>query len=598
MAFESVVFAGSMGLLLPLLIGYPLAVGLGLGRQLRAIGFAAALGLAVLLIACRAAQVYWPIGVASPWILSGVMAFILLSWAARSVRANAWYLLVAHGKMLCALAVAVIVADVCLIAPILFGDALQFEGTRNADSFTFTSSARYMLEHAFHGAADVSPEHPVYTISRGYFGTEAMQPRPAAEGLLAWFSALGRRDPLYFYNALQAAGVLLAGLSVLAFLPNGWRVRSLTTGLIVLVYALACPMLWHVAINSNYANGLHLAAATAYVALALVPRAIPSFLAGVLLLGSLLSGYPELLAVAGLARVLGVLGYGFAVRSLRVVMTEAGWLIGELITAGLMLPWAAQGAWMVYRTTWTLTQVDAELYGRMYAGMPLFGAALLVYLLRWRVMRQGDATGKVRSLLGGVLMAFIVAQVAMVACGFDYGGFKISEYFVTLLLGVLLLTLPVPGIRSPPESGERWIHWASALAIAFASIMVVASALMVRRAWRWSMVRRVTPDLVQLGKLLPALSDSKPVALGTTPQPFYYGMWVPYLTDVAVAHDFTRDPQAAGYLSPYLQSSGKSAAFYGEAELLLVIDAPDQPVAHPDAIAHFGSVYLLRKPPR
>ena len=575
-------------LLFAWLLGYPIATWCGLGRGVRALGYASACGTALLLITCRGVQMIAPIGAARWVLLAGFVVMVVIAWSRRSTRSAAAELLSEHGLGLAGLLCGVVAIGVMLGAPILFGNAIQFDGTRNADSFTFTSSARYMLAHSFYGAPDFTPEHPVYTISRGYFGDGAMQPRPAAEGLLAWLSALRGTDPMYLYNAVQAAGVMLAGLAALAFLPAAWKARHASDWTLLAVYTLACPTLLHVATNSNFANGFNLPAAAGYVALGLLPRSRGSTAAGVLFIGSLLSGYPELLVFAAATRGFAVVCDAIASRTIAKVVREAAWMIGELIAAGVVLPWAALGAIAVFRTTLGVSETGAsELGGNMYAGLPMFVAAAVALGIAWRRLASIDERGR-RSFLVGVLVAFAMAQVVMVARGFGYGGFKISEYFLPLLVGVMLRSV----ISAP--SGVRLGRVAAFYAVAVAALLTIKSADVLRRAWEWSEARRVTPDLVKAGKALAELAHGRPIAMGTSPQPFYYGMWLPYLTSVPIAYDLRYDPDAAGYLSPYLHTTAHTAELYGEAQLQVDIGVGDEHTATA-AIAQFGRVVIRPK---
>lgn len=175
-------FGGTV--LLALLLGYPPAVWCGLGRGMRAVGYASACGTALLLVVCRGVQMIAPIGELR-WILLAVFAGLAaVMWSVRSVRQEAVALLSGNGRELACLLCGVLVIGVLLGAPILFGNAIQYDGTRNADSFTFTLNARYMLDHSFYGAPDFTPEHPAYSISRLFFwcrcATAAPRSRRAA----------------------------------------------------------------------------------------------------------------------------------------------------------------------------------------------------------------------------------------------------------------------------------------------------------------------------------------------------------------------------------------------------------------------------------
>jgi hypothetical protein len=573
--------------LLALLAGFPIAVLCGVGRGVRAIGFASACGTSLLLIVCRAVQMISPLAPAEWIVLGALLLAIVAAWSQRPTRVAFSELWQADGRLLCAVLGAAAVVGILLGAPILFGDAIQYEGTRNADSFTFTQSAQYMLGHAFHGAEDFTPEHPIYTISRGYFGDGAMQPRPAAEGLLALMSAWRGVDPMYLYNAVQAAGVMLAGFAALAFLPQGWRARNAADRLLLAVYVVGCPALLHIAANSNFANAFNLPAATAYVALGLLPRTRGTFVAGILFIGCLLSGYPELLVFMAMARGLGVMLEGWKTPAISGVIREAGWMIGELLAACVLLPWAALGAIAVFKTTLGVSREGAsELGGNMFAGLPMLAAAIIALGIGWRALGAMPDAGR-RWFLAAILVAFGLAQGLMLARGFDYGGFKVSQYFVTLLIGVVLRSV------LSPAAGIKLGRAAGAVAVALSILMVVKSADVLRRAWDWSQARRVTPDLVAAGRELARLSHGLPVALGTTPQPFYYGMWVPYVASVPIAFDLIRDANAAGYLSTYLRLAGREQEMLNASQLQLEIDTSTQAGAKP--VARFGNVVIRPK---
>jgi hypothetical protein len=580
-------FGFAATLLMAMLAGFPAAVWCGVGRGVRALGYASALGTSFLLIACRGVQMMAPLGNAR-WPMFAVFAIALtIAWSRPVTRAAFVELLRDHGRGLAIVMLAAVAVGVALGAPILFGHAIQYDGTRNADSFTFTQSAQYMIGHAFFGAPDFTPEHPVYTISRGYFGADAMQPRPAAEGLLAWLSALRGIDPMYLYNAVQAAGVMLAGLAALAFLPRDWRARGAKDWALLAVYVVACPTLVHIAANSNFANGFNLPAATAYVALGLMPRSRGSFFASIVFIASLLSGYPELLVFVAITRGIAVVFEGFSRRAPGAMFREAIWMMAELVAACVVVPWAALATYSVFKTTLGVSHAGAsDLGGNMYAGVPMFAAAAIALAVAWRALGSTLDAGR-RWYLMGILVAFALAQAVMLARGFDYGGFKVSEYFVTLLVGVVLRSVLVGATGLQPG------RTAKALAVVLAVVMLMKSADIVRRAWDWSQSRRVTPDLVAAGRALGPLSRGQPVAMGTSPEPFYYGMWVPYVASAPIAFDLIRDPDAAGYLSPYLRLTGRTQAMLDAAQLQLDIDAKQDDEAPP--VAHFGDVVIRPK---
>ncbi|MBE1161707.1 hypothetical protein [Dyella acidiphila] len=582
-------YAWLAGLALPCALGWPLAVRLGFHEGPRALGMMAACGLSLLLIACRAVQVWYPLAAAAWYLALAYALALLVLWTAGDVRRALRQLLQQHANDLLLLGLIVAVLSLALNVPVFKG-AIQFEGSRNADSFTYVSSARYMLGHAFDGVPDFSPAHPVFTIARLYFGDTAMQPRPAGEGLLAWLSAMRGVDPMYVYNGLQTAAVMLAGLSVLVFLP---RRPSRGFGLLAWVM-LGCPTLLFVAINSNFANGMALAAATAYVGLGLLTRRRGTFVAALLLLGCMLSAYPELIVFAGAIRAFALIGEALATRRLRWLLQELLLLLAELLLACLLLPWAAKGSWIDYLTTLHLSHAGAsDQAGNMYAGLPLAAFALLLLGLSWQGWSRMPQAVRMRALGAGVLLAFALAQLLMMARGYGYGGFKISEYFVSLLAGVVVACGAVLLDGDTPSTSTRWRFAGPAALVLLALVTVWQDTRMIKRSWAFAGDRQITRDLVAMGQWMDAHAQDRLIAMGSTPTPFYYGHWLPYLTRAQMVYDW-RDPDAAGFLSPYLKLA--ETHHYAEADLRLSIDDIAAPRAkQADDVAAFGRVHLSRR---
>lgn len=535
---------------LPLALGLPVAVRLGVGQGAGRLGFAAAIGMAIILIACRAVQMWLPIGIAAPWMAMGTGLALIALWAPAKTRRRVCGLWRAQRRTLAAFLGMGMMIVVLINVPIVAGGALQFEGSRNADSFTFTSNARYMIGHAFFGAPDFSPDDPVYSISRSYFGVDATQPRPAAEGYLAWLSALSGKDPLYLYNAAQGGGLLLAGLSVLALarLRRGDEAKASAWTMAIMVFA--SPALAYVAINSNFANNLNLAPATAYVALALVRNTRVRIALGALFIASLLGGYPELMVFIVACRVLAILIQTMT-RATDCVR-KIGAVGMELLLGCLAVPWAAKAAFVVYATTLGIgSSQDPSLHGDIAEGLPLFGLAACTFAFCIFRRRGGnlDCDG-VGSLYAAVLVVFAVAQLAMFIKGFAYGGVRLAGYFVTLHLGVLAGSVAMALTR---QASNLMATIARRGMLAIAVVMSLKTAFMMEKSWRIAKQRQVSPELIALAQWLDNKSGEGDVLMGPMHQPFYHGMWIRYLTSAPLIYDFSKG-DVAGYLSPYLRS--------------------------------------------
>ena len=534
---------------LPLALGLPVAVWLGVGQGVGRLGFATAIGMGIILIACRAVQMWLPIGIAAPWMAVGAGVILVALWAPAKIRRKIRRLLCVQRRAVAAFLCTGMLIVVLINVPILAGNALQFEGSRNADSFTFTSNARYMIGHAFFGAPDFSPDDPVYSISRSYFGADATQPRPAAEGYLAWLSALSGKDPLYLYNAVQGAGLLLAGLSVLALVRQRRCDETKTSPWAMAIMVFACPALAYVAINSNFANNLNLAPATAYVALALVRNARVKMILGVLFVASLLGGYPELLVFMVACRVLAIVIHALA--GATDYVRRIGSIGVELLLGCLAAPWAAKAAFVVYATTLGIGgSHDSSLHGDIAEGAALFALALAAFALSLKCRRHAPFDlPDVRAIYAAVLVVFAMAQVAMLIKGFAYGGFRLAGYFVTLHLGVLI------GSATHSLVAETSAHFYGLARHGWMVVIVLVTlktSLMIEKSWRTAKQRHVSADLVALGNWLDQNTGLDGVLMGLMPQPFYYGMWIRYLTSAPLVYDFSRG-DVAGYLSPYLR---------------------------------------------
>jgi hypothetical protein len=571
--------AFALAVLIPGVVGLPLALRVLPDGGPRAIGLGAACGLAVIMVVVRAAHMVLPIRDAAFGIGATLLAVAATAWISADVRRHAMSLLREHGKAMASMAVAMFIVVVAVNMPILFGNALQFDGTTNADSFTFTSSARYMLDHAFHGAADFSPEHPVYSISRSYFGNGATQPRPAAEGYLAWLSVVLGRDPMLLYNAVQAAGWALAAVSVMGFWPPCAQARP-GMRMLVTLFTVACPALLVVALNSNFANIYHLPVATAYVLLSRQDSSPKTFAAGVLLLACLLGGYPELIPFMGLCRGLAVAARARRLRSWRIVTREGALLAMEAIAACCLVPWAALHAFTVFSTSMALSGGNDALRGNLYAGLPLFVAASAAWLWGNRYRSTEDAA--LNDAIAGMLGAFALMQCWMVYRGFDYGGFKLSEYFSPLFAGVLAAS-------ACRLAAQRHVAYERFLFV-LAAGMVYQSSHRIVKSWRVADQRKLTADLQHAAAYADSLPRGTLIAMGSSPAFFYYGMWVNYLTKGRLVYDVSLK-DTAGYLSPYVRLADQAP--HAKAHIHLSIDHPESVREHlPCDIKSFGNVHI------
>jgi hypothetical protein len=386
----------------------------------------------------------------------------------------------------------------------------------------------------------------------------------------------------------------LAGLSIFVFVPEQGARASRGVFTLLCIAIMGCSTLLFVAINSNFANGMTLAAATAYVGLGLLRRSLATFVLSLFFIGCLMSGYSELLVFVGAVRFIAVLGEGVFTHKPRWILTESALLLLEVLVASLILPWAAMDTWVVYKTTLALSHAGAsDQSGSMFAGLPLALTALVVLWLAWGSLQAQSTGARMKAVFASVLLVFGLAQLLMLVRGYSYGGFKISEYFVTCLTGVMAACCTISWQGSNKLfAAERWRHVNVFALAVIALAMLWHDARMIKRSYEFANDRRITRDLVAMGQWLHIHMPDELIAMGATPTSFYYGHWVPYVTDTHMVYNWS-DPGAAGYLSPYLRLSEKKQ--YADAKFVLSIDdiehARNQ---QPSDVAAFGLVHLSR----
>ncbi|HEX7816061.1 hypothetical protein [Dyella sp.] len=545
-------YALFVGSALPFALGWPIAILLGFRQGVRSVGMGLAIGLSLVLLICRAAQILVPMTSAAYWLLAACVGAGLALWFCRQVRIQAKNLLMAEAWRLAMAAALALLLIVVINLPML-QNVVTFDGSRNTDSIYFTINARYMLGHAFDGAADFDPAHPAFYLARMYFGQGAIEPRVGSEGFLALLSAWAGRDPIYLYNGLQAAGLIASLLSLLIFVPPEAEPVRRRDWLMLLALAFICPTLLFVAINSNFPNLMTLPAAAGYVGLFMMPRRRTFLLAAVLLIGGLMSTYPELLLFVGFMRGLAILA-SIRLWGVRGCMVAWAWMLLEIGLACCLFPWAAAGSWHAFVAAHDLSHADAsERDGNMYAGVAMALAAAAILVLSWRVLSRHLVGKVIQAMQTAILVAYGLALAAMVVRNFPYGGFKLSQYFIAPILGGMLACAAVVLVECQSQHWSRkWRHPALLACVAVLAVMVLRDGRLIRRDWEFSADRRVTYDLMAMASAVEKRLPDSVVMLGETPADFYYGHWVPYILDAQVILDLSHR-EAGGQLRPYLQ---------------------------------------------
>lgn len=585
-------------LILPLLIGYPIVGTLRLSLGLNRLIWGLIFGLAVLIILIRSLQCLYPTSDVA-WPLAAFFALItVISWPATGAFNRLRQDLRWLGPRACFYgALAALVVIVALNLPTLRYHALAFEGTVNHDTFHYVVTARYMQEHPFYPPVEYSPEHPVYQYIRTVFGQESVLGRVGAEGYLAWLASLARLNPVLLYNALSTAGVIAAALASLLFLSR-FTQRTLRSSIRqgwVVPAAFLAPAMYLAAFNSNYSNIYGMAFLAAYLAACWSGRGWQRAVVTTALLTALLGTYSELAPIAW-----ACLGFALLLRwRLRAsefvgAFRDGLSVLRDALCSFALFPWIALTAWHVIHNSFQVSQNQGTSMLDVYAGLsparyllafltscrsvgeliPSPIAAIILCMSAYLVMRGTYRNGKYRHLAAGVGLAFLFLTGSIFIHSFNYGKVKVLEYFCPFIVPTLLAGSKTR-INGANHKRRSFRYWHAASLLGNVAVALLAIVLLTKESLHWGKIKRITPDFVALAEKIDELPRGSLVAVGQFTWPYYYSMWLPYLSNATFL--FSEQYGGGGYLSDYVKEhpyAPMTAAMYLAQERTSWVDSP------------------------
>lgn len=602
-------------LLIPFLLGYPLACALRIGQGLRRLACSGVLGLAVLIVILRSVQYIAGIADVAWWLGALFMAAIVLGWSRRDTRRSIRRDLVSSGAVGTALlGLCVVALIVALNLPIVLHHAIAFEGTGNNDSILYVLNARWMQHHRFFDARSISPGAPLQELTRAFFGWRVEYGRVGGESLLSFVSLLIGEDPVYAYNAVLSAGVAWAAIASLMILPvESWRSRhnGLRQGWLLLPF-FCTPALMFIVFNSNYASAFGILFFTAYVIVSLGPtRSCRHGVAAVLLLGALAASYPELIPIAWLSLGLILLArLGLRDFTLRAAVRAGVWIAVEAAICVVVFFWLTLSAWFVIAHAHLSFDTQANLWPDAYAKLPplryIVGlltmsrpfaewlpsplCALALIALAWLVSRAFWTSPARRDLLLGAGAAFVLLLAWMFLKPYHYGKLKIVEYFALFAAPVSVLGSGL--VQRAKASALPRAFGAVALAVSFL-FALGADFFLVRNGVIVGDRKYVSQDMIDLSEVVAALPPGTAVAIGPTRSPFYYSMWFPYL-DPHTPMLFNADNGGGGYLTAYARKHPYASYESADYRIEGAGDTPLPPAPAPErVVAAFGDFRLV-----
>lgn len=597
---------------IPFLLGYPIAGKLKIGLGASRIVYGLLIGLASLIVIIRSLQSLFPIDRFAIVLAAFCIVTICTMWAQASTVKRLRQDLHCLGWPGTLVAVACLFgAVVVLNLPLLLHHAIAFEGTANQDSFYYTLVARYMQSHSFYEQVRYSPTQPLYSFMPSVFGNGAPLGRVGAEGYLAWISRLFRRDPVYLYNPLSTAGVLVAGLASGLLFDTDIQRRLREHGLqgILVIIVLLAPALYKTSFNSNYSTIFGVAIFAGYLAITCGRVTIRHQIVGGLFLIALLATYSELVPIAWVCIAVVLLARWLARRTtMSRALLVGSKLVASNLCAMAVLPWITLAGWFVIRHSYLVPYSVAAQRVDPYAGLDSFhyvmafvttsreAAAALAepFAIALTILFCILTTlGIVRALsrgyvLAGTSVVFICIMAFIFWSEYNYGKLKIVEYCALLFAATL-----VSGATSIWEIlRPRWLSMITST-VAFACVatwFAVALSYIVNDSVQFGASKKITPNIVKLSKAIRDLPSGSLVTFGSMPSSYYYSMWLPYLSKATFLYDAAYG--SGGYLGPYVAKHPVSPITYATyivERVPLSIGAP-YPV---DVLAHYGPWQLL-----
>jgi len=470
--------------------------------------------------------------------------------------------------------VSILGVTVALNLPVLFYHALVFEGTGNHDSFYYTVVAHYMQHHSFYEPVIYTPEQPYNEVARWTFGNAAPIGRVGAEGYLAWGASLFGRNPAFLYNAMSTCGMIVAGLCCLLLLsPVRLReMRHKVMRIWLVPVALSTPALYESVFNSNYSTLYGVAFFTAYLSASWMRSRVARLVLSVLFLTAMLASYPELIPMAWACLGLGLLiRWRFCWRFTAQMVRDGLRMLRDVACSIVLFLWVAIPAWYVVVNAYVsmngtgsgsgrpdvdagLTPAQhilATLMANRHIGDILPGvlAAIILGLLVFVVAVGTLRSGRNATLLGGICSGFLVIMVIMYFHSYSYGKLKVIEYFTPPLMAAAISG----GIFAWDKSTAGLVKTGilNTLFIAVFAVMIFAVGTIVSESLLWGKLKRITPATMGLVKAIRALPRGSYIALGSTPWPYYYSMWIPYLSNGTFL--YSTGFGSGGYFSSYVK---------------------------------------------
>jgi len=457
-----------LAVIIPTVIGYSIwfrRVNIADHSSLERIIWSLMIGVAIEVVILQSLNWLMPLKIAS-WLLLLLMFIVVtyrFTYVIEIIKSDArsiFYTI--QGKTTAVIAIAVIFI---FYFPILeYGYLTSYEATGNHDSIHYITTARWLVNNAFNTPVTWSPEHPVFYMARNAVSLkqEFGLPRVGAETLLAAWSLTLGLDPYQLFSATSGIfafyWVAAARLLIEKFTPEYTESKKIGAFLV----ASTSPALIFIVANSNYATLLGCVFFTTTVTwLSSEVHNKSGIAVGALLISSLFGIYADLLPALGLSLIIFL---GIKIILLRrYPFRLSNNIILAFLVSALFTPWIWNAGIDALNSIRRVASTQGSGFRSMFDGLSTaeslssyivlnrkFAELLstpfdwLLTILIGLVLIIGIPKNRKAISFVSVIFTLLIYAIYVNWKGFNYGKFKISEYFsiyIAVCLGLGLMSI-------------------------------------------------------------------------------------------------------------------------------------------------------------
>jgi hypothetical protein len=337
--------------------------------------------------------------------------------------------------------------------PAISGGVLtSIEGTGNHDSLHYISASSWLVDNKFNSTVTLDEAHPWSFMARQTvrLGQEHGIPRIGAEILLSYVSVILRKDPVELYSLLFESFCVYWVLICWLVVEDGFRINNRKAEFYSKVIISFSPVMIFMLSNSNYPTMLGCVFLTLVAHIMISKYSSERVLVSALCLSALASIYPELILPLALIILINIIYSAFSSgrNHAYIIFLNS---IKILIVGILSAPWVWFAASETILNVAKLSTVQGNSIPSMFEGLSFVQEVVSFIVLDRYVVTHGGVVvscvivigivmnfmSALRYCRGGfwisIYLAFLIEVTYVWLAGFNYGKFKVAEYFSTYI---------------------------------------------------------------------------------------------------------------------------------------------------------------------